>query len=186
MQLLNPKGNQHLGRNNKKGKNNHKGGNRNENANNRDKNTNARGDKKPNCKVKFHCNLCKDNHLTHLCPHMEDASKFIAQGPIVLTNPLPHNQNMNLKTHDPHSTSGGDQNPSKTSTGHGCINMVHDTKVVTHAKGYGSSQPDLGKEPDPPESSLRIEKPTDKPEVLPHIPKGVLKCSRKNPNARFS
>ena len=76
---------------------------------------------------------------------MEDALRFIAQGPAVLTNPLPHNQNMNLGTHDPHSTSGGDQNPLETNTSHGCINMMHATKVATHVKDYGSSQPYLGK-----------------------------------------
>ena len=95
----------------------------------------------------------------------------MAQGPAALTNPLPHNKNMNSRTHD---QSGGDQDPSETS-GHGCINMVCATKVVTHAKDYGSSQPDLGKEPDPPRIPLHIEKPMDKPEVAPQIPKGVLK-----------
>ena len=64
------------------------------------------------------------------------------------------------------------------------VKMVRATKVVTRAKYYGLSQPDLGKEPDPPESSLRIEKPMDKTEALPRIPKGVLKCSGHNPNAR--
>ena len=54
--------------------------------------------------------------------------------------------------------------------------MVHVTKVVTHAKDYGSSQPDLGKEPAPHWSPLHIENPVDKPKVAPHIPKGVLKC----------
>ena len=93
----------------------------------------------------------------------------------MLTNPLPKNQNMKSRTIDPHCALGGDQNPSKANTGHGCINMVHATKVVTHAKDYGSSQPDLGKEPSPPESHLRIKKPTDKPKVAPHIPKGLLK-----------
>ena len=97
----------------------------------------------------------------------------------MLTNPLPHNQNMNSRTHD---HSGGDQHLPEASSGHGCINMVHATKVVTHAKDYGSSQPDLGKEPAPPESPLHIENPVDKPEVAPHIPKGVLKHSRHNPN----
>ena len=29
-----------------------------------------------------------------------------------------------------------------------------------------------------------MEKPMDKPEIVPCIPKGVLKCSRHNPNAR--
>ena len=101
------------------------------------------------------------------------------QGRAVLTNPLPHNQNMNSRTHD---HSGGDQDPPEGS-GHGCINMVHAPKVVTCVKDYGSSQPDLGKEPAPPGSPLRIENPVEKPEVAPHIPKGVLKCSEHNPNA---
>ena len=101
----------------------------------------------------------------------------------MLTNPLPHNQNMNSRTHDPHYALGGDQNPLETSTSHRCINIVCATKVVIHAKDYGSSQPDLGKEPSPPESPLQIEKPTDKPEAPPHIHKGVLKHSRHNPNA---
>ena len=64
--------------------------------------------------------------------------------------------------------------------------MIHATKVVTHAKDHGSSEPDLGKEPPPTKSPLRIENPTDKPKSVPHIPKGVLKCSGHNPNARFS
>ena len=87
---------------------------------------------------------------------------------------------MNLKSHD---QSGADQDPPEGS-GRGCINMVCAAKVVTRVKYYGSSQPSPGKEPDPPGSPLRIEKPMDKPETAPHIPKGVLKCSGHNPNAR--
>ena len=97
----------------------------------------------------------------------------------MLTNPLPHNQNMNSKSHDQSS----DDDPPEGS-GRGCINMVHAAKVVTHVKDYSSSQPSPGKEPDPPGSPLRIEKPADKPEAAPHIPKGVLKRSGQNPNAR--
>ena len=78
VQSSDQKGNQQPGRNKKKGKNNHKAGNKNENANFNDKNDhNARGDKHSKCKVKFPCNLCKHDHLTHLCPCMEDALKFI-------------------------------------------------------------------------------------------------------------
>ena len=62
--------------------------------------------------------------------------------------------------------------------------MVRATKVVTRAKDYGLSQPNLGKEPDPPRSPLCIEKPVDKPEVAPLIPKGFLKNLGHNPNAR--
>ena len=100
----------------------------------------------------------------------------------MLTNPLPHNQNMNSRTHD---QSSGDQDPSEGSS-HGCINMVRATKVVTHAKDYGSSQPSPGKEPDPPGTPLHIEKPVDKPKVAPRIPKGVPKRSGHNPNARVA
>ena len=61
--------------------------------------------------------------------------------------------------------------------------MVCAAKVVTRVKYYGSSQPDLGKEPSPPESPLRIENPTNKPEAPPRIPKGVLNFLGHNPNA---
>ena len=98
----------------------------------------------------------------------------------MLTNPLPHNKNMNSRTHD---QSGGDQDPPEGS-GHGCINMVRAMKVVTRTKDYGSSQPNPGKEPGPPGTRLHIEKPVDKLEVAPRIPKGFLKNSGHNPNAR--
>ena len=127
--------------------------------------------KKAKHKVKFPCKLCKDDHLTYLCPCIDEASRFLAQGPAVMTNPLPHNKNMILRTHD---QSGGDQDLPEGS-GHGCINMVCATKVVTCAKDYGSSQSNPGKEPNPPKTPLHIEKPVDKPEATPHIPKGVLK-----------
>ena len=41
--------------------------------------------------------------------------------------------------------SDGDQDLSKSCSGHGCINMVRAAKVVTRVKDYGSSQLDLGK-----------------------------------------
>ena len=63
---------------------------------------------------------------------------------------------MNLRTIDPHCASGGDQNPLEANNVHGFANMVHTTKVVTHVKDYGSSQPDLAKEPAPPEIPLCI------------------------------
>ena len=85
---------------------------------------------------------------------------------------------MNLKSHDQSS----DDDPPEGS-GHGCINMVCAAKVVTRAKDYSSSQPSLGKEPDPLGSPLHIEKPMNKPEAAPRIPKGVLKRSGHNPNA---
>ena len=97
----------------------------------------------------------------------------------MLMNPLPHNQNMNSKSQEQSS-----ENDPPEASAHGYINMVRAAKVVTRAKDYGSSQPNPGKEPDPPGNPLRIEKPVDKPEAAPHIPKGLLKHSGHNPNAR--
>ena len=61
--------------------------------------------------------------------------------------------------------------------------MVCAAKVVTRVKEYGSSQPDLGKEPTPPGIPLRIENLVDKLEVAPHIFKGFLMHLGHNPNA---
>ena len=74
----------------------------------------------------------------------------------MLTNPLPNNQNMTSRTIDPGCPSSGNQNPSKDASGHGCINMMSVAKVVTSTEDYDFSNPDLGKEPSPPESPLRI------------------------------
>ena len=94
VQSSDQKGNQQPRRNKKKGKSNRKGGNRNENAKTNDKNScNVGGDKQSKRKVKFPCKLCKEDHLTYLCPHIDEALRFLAQGPAVLMNHLPHNQN---------------------------------------------------------------------------------------------
>ena len=47
-----------------------------------------------------------------------------------------------------------------------------------------SKSHDQSSDDDPPGTPLHIEKPTDKPKAAPRIPKGVLKHSRHNPNAR--
>ena len=101
----------------------------------------------------------------------------------MLMDPLVQNKNMNLRTVDHGSASGGSQNPSNTINGHGFINIMSAKNGVMHAKDYGMSQPRLGKEPTSPKISLRIENPSDNLEALPHIPKGVFKCLRYNPNA---
>ena len=102
----------------------------------------------------------------------------------MLRNPLPHNQNINSRTVESKSAFGGHQNSLNTEGGHGCINMMSTENVVMRVKDYGSSQPNLGKETTPPEVPLHIDNPFDKLEFTPHIPKGVLKHSRHNPNAR--
>ena len=106
----------------------------------------------------------------------------MAQIPAMLTEILPHNKTMASRTMETGSIFGGYQNSSMPEGGHGWINMMSAANVVNHLKDYGLSQPNLGKEPQPPEISLQI----DKPEVVPHIPNGFLKHSRHNPNSRAS
>ena len=66
------------------------------------------------------------------------------------------NQNRTSRTVDPSSASSGTQNPSYATSGNSCINMVKAKSVVIHVKYYGTSQPDLRKEPTPTESPLHI------------------------------
>jgi hypothetical protein len=64
------------------------------------KNNKGKGDKKvmnnvgegknENRKVKFLCNICREDHLTHQFPRFEEAQTLLAQQePTVLTNPFP-------------------------------------------------------------------------------------------------
>jgi hypothetical protein len=101
--------------------------------------------------VKFPCKLCKYDHLTHLCPKIEEASRLLSQPPTVLTNPFPHNQHMASGTSNTGNASSGSQNPSTHEGGHLCVNMVKSQiDVATRSRDYGSSQTVLGPEPPPP------------------------------------
>ena len=81
-------GNQHPCGKKKKGK---KG----EGNQNKQKPTNnADGGKKEKKKVKFPCKLCHEDHLTHLCPLIEQAQKLLkGQQSVVLKDPFSQGQN---------------------------------------------------------------------------------------------
>ena len=96
----------------------------------------------------------------------------------MVTNPLPHNQNMASRNVDSGSASGGNQNLSNAEGGLSCIDMMSTTNVVTCKKDNGLSQHNLDKYPSPPEKPFHIDKPKD----IPCIHKGVLKCSSHKPN----
>jgi hypothetical protein len=91
----NPNGNQKPGGNKKKGRNNRKGGKNGnkpkDNGNNEKTNNNAGEGKRERCKVKLPCKLCTDDHLTHLCPKLVEATRLLSLPLFVLTNPFPHN-----------------------------------------------------------------------------------------------
>jgi hypothetical protein len=141
----NPNGKQQPGRNRKKGQgNNCKGGinnkNAKDNANNDRLNNNVGECKKEKGKVKFPCKLCKDDHLTHLFPKLEESLRLLSQPPVVLTNPFPHNHHMDSSSSHTKNVSSGNQNPPAHEGDHLCVNMVKDQiDVATRSCGYGSS-----------------------------------------------
>jgi hypothetical protein len=51
------------------------------NANNEKSNNNAGEGKKERQKVKFPCNICMDDHLTHLCPKLVEAARILSLPP---------------------------------------------------------------------------------------------------------
>jgi hypothetical protein len=80
------------------------------------------------------------------------------------------------------NVASGNQNPLTQDGDRLCINMVkYEVNIATRNHDYISPQTVPGLEsPPPPKIPLQIEKL----EPLPHIPKGVLKCSTHNPNVR--
>jgi hypothetical protein len=112
--LANPNGNQQPGQNKKKGRNNRKGGengNKPKDNNNNEKMRNNVGEgKRERHKVKFPCHICTDDHLTHLCPKLIEAARLLAQSPVVLMNPFPHNQHLAWSSSNTENEAGGVQN----------------------------------------------------------------------------
>jgi hypothetical protein len=111
-----PNGNQKLGGNKKKERNNNRKGGKNnnkpkDNDNNEKTNTNVGEGKKERRKVKFLCNLCTNDHLTHLCPKVLEAARVLSLPHVVMTNPFPHNQHMASSSSNAINVVSGSQNP---------------------------------------------------------------------------
>jgi hypothetical protein len=135
--------------------------------------------------VNFPYNFCTDDHLTHLCPKIAEVARLLAQSPIVLTNPFPHNHHLASSSSNARNAAGGGQNQQSQDGDHLFINMIDEKiDVATQSRDYSSKQTILGLEspPPPPEMNLQIEKLETSPRIL----KGVLKRSTHNPNARAS
>jgi hypothetical protein len=184
----NSNGNQQPGRNNKKGHNNHKGGKNGnkpkDNGNHEKMNNNVGEGKQEICKVKFPCKLCTDDHITYLYPKLAEAVRQLSLPPIVMTNPFPHNHHMASSSSNSRNAVSGSQNPSLQDDDRLCINIV-DVKfnLATQSRDYSSSQAIPNIESPPPPTPLETTLQIEKPEPLPHISKGVLKCSTHNLNA---
>jgi hypothetical protein len=135
-------------------------------------------------KARYPCNLCVEDHLTHLCPQLAEAQKFVTQQQqAVLTNPFQHGQNL---TQASASTEGGIQEncPPPNNPSSANVYMVkRDAFIKTRAHNYSKpSASEKGKEVEIPSLPLQIEKTLG--ETMTHIPKGAFKRASHNPNAR--
>jgi hypothetical protein len=183
--LKNPNGDQQPDGNKRNARNNHRGGkNKTKDKNNNGKNNDNVGEvTKEKCKVKFPCKICTNDHLTHLCPKLVEATRLLNLPPTVLTNPFPHNQHLASSSSNASNASGVGQNPSSQDDDRVCINMFHaKIDIATLSQDYNSSKASASLEAPPPplEMNLQIEKV----ELPPHILKVVFKCSTHNPNAK--
>jgi hypothetical protein len=118
-----------------------------------------------------------------MCPKREEAARLLAQSLTMLTNPFTHNHHLASRSKNTRNVTIGGKNQHSQHGDRLCINMV-DAKidVATRSRDYSSKQTIPSLESPPLEMTLQIEKL----EPLPHIPKGVLKHSTHNPNARTS
>jgi hypothetical protein len=154
----------------------------------------SKGDKKPNDNAgegtterkreRYPCNLCAEDHPTHICPRLAEAQKFVTQQQqAVLTNPFQHGQNL---TQASASTEGGSHKncpPPNNSSSANVYMMKSDTFIATRAHDYSKpSTSEKGKEVEIPSLPLQIEKMLG--ETMTHIPKGAFKRASHNPNAR--
>jgi hypothetical protein len=154
----------------------------------------GKGDKKPNDKAgegttekrkaRYPCNLCAEDHPTHLCPRLAEAQKFVTQHQqAVLTNPFQHGQNLTQASASTEKGSHENCPPQNASSSANVYMMKSDAFIATRAHDYSKSNAsDKGKEAEIPSLPLQIEKTLG--ETMTRIPKGAFKRASHNPNAR--
>jgi hypothetical protein len=154
----------------------------------------SKGDKKPNDKAgegttekrkaRYPCNLCAEDHPTHLCPRLAEAQKFVTQHQqAVLTNPFQHGQNLTQASASMEKGSHENCPPQNASSSANVYMMKSDAFIANRAHDYSkSSASDKGKEAEIPSLPLQIEKMLG--ETMTRIPKGAFKRASHNPTAR--
>jgi hypothetical protein len=98
--------------------------------------------------VRYPCNLCAEDHLTHLCPRLAEAQKFVTQQQqVMLTNPFQHGKNL---TQASTSAEGGSQetfSPPNRSSAVNVYMVRGDSLITTRAHDYRKpSASEKGKE----------------------------------------
>jgi hypothetical protein len=118
----------------------------------------SKGDKKLNDKAgegttekrkaRYPCNLCAEDHPTHLCPRLAEAQKFVTQHQqAVLTNPFQHGQNLTQASASTEKGSHENCPPQNASSSANVYMMKSDAFIATRAHDYSKSNAsDKGKE----------------------------------------
>ena len=93
--------------------------------------------------MKFPCKLCTGDHLTHLCPKIQDAQCLLSQqgsssSQAVLTNPFPQGQQL---------VAGANQNTGASSRGtqegetlSNIYMMSAHADITTRSRDYGTAE----------------------------------------------
>jgi len=136
-------------------------------------------------KVKFPCKLCNGDHLTHLCPKIQDAQRLLVQqgsssSQVVLTNPFPQGQQLLVDANSNVGTSAGGNQEGENSSNVYMMNSHVD--VATRARDYGETETSKAKYVPETTDLLYIERPSA--ESIPQILKCSANHSTINPNAR--
>jgi hypothetical protein len=144
---------------------------------------NAGGDTTEKQKARYPCNLCGEDHPTHIFPRLAEAQKFVTQQQhALLTYPFQHGQNL---TQASTSIEGGSQEtfPPPNNPSSANVYMVRgDAFITTRVNDY--SKPitsEKGKKDELPYLPLQIKKTLG--ETMTRIPKGSFKKASHNPNA---
>jgi hypothetical protein len=137
-------------------------------------------------KVKFPCNICMENHLTHQFPWLEEAQNLLAQErSLVLTNPFSQEKKLAQDSSSTNTPGGNKGSPTlnvkKRATN--IYMMKSKANLQTKAHNYGMPESfEKGKEASNPLSPLQIENTMG--ETMTHIPKGAFKKDSHILNAR--
>jgi hypothetical protein len=106
--------------------------------------------------VKFPCNLCTNDYLTHLCPKLVKFVRLLSLPLVVLMNPFSHKHQMASSSSNAKNVASGSQNPPTQDSDHLCINIVkYEVNVATLSHDYSSPQTVSSLEsPSPPKMPL--------------------------------
>jgi hypothetical protein len=105
-------------------------------------------EKKPQCKPKFPCLICGEDHYTRDCPHRDKVAKLFKGNsqPVVLTHPFPQQQSLVAQNPAPPTGSNPSHPPNEEASSSAHIYMFNGVYLTTHTMTYDTPPGKPGKE----------------------------------------